>query len=60
MMPHLPELKIPSILVEQTIEYLGYESYAKKPIPLLRPLLLNIDVNKIRSWENTIGRKLIN
>ena len=50
MMPHLPKLKIPSILVEQTIEYLGYESYAQKAAPILRPLL-NIDVNKIRSWE---------
>lgn len=56
MMPHLPELKIPSILVEQTIEYLGYESYAKKANPLLRPLL-NIDVNKIRSWEKHYWQK---
>jgi glycosyltransferase involved in cell wall biosynthesis len=50
MMPHLPELKIPSILVEQTIEYLGYENYAKKAPLFLRPIL-NLDVNKIRSWE---------
>ena len=50
MMSHLPELKIPSILVEQTIEYLGYENYAKKAPWFLRPIL-NIDVNKIRSWE---------
>ena len=49
-------IKIPSILVEQTIEYLGYESYAKKANPLLRPLL-NIDVNKIRSWEKHYWQK---
>lgn len=50
MMSHLPDLKIPSILVEQTIEYLGYENYAKKAPWFLRPIL-NVDVNKIRSWE---------
>ena len=50
MMSHLPELKIPSILVEQTIEYLGYENYAKTAPLFLRPIL-NIDVNKIRDWE---------
>lgn len=50
MMPHLPQTKIPIILVEQTIEYLGYESYAKKR---WRPLrwLLNFDVAKIKHWE---------
>lgn len=50
MMSHLPELKIPSILVEQTIEYLGYENYTKTAPFFLRPIL-NIDVNKIRDWE---------
>lgn len=50
MMSHLPDLKIPSILVEQTIEYLGYENYAKKAPWFLRPIL-NVDVNKIRTWE---------
>lgn len=52
MMPHLPQTSIPIILVEQTIEYLGYESFAKKMRwQLLRPLL-NIDLNKIRTWEH--------
>jgi len=50
MMPHLPEIKIPTILVEQTIEYLGYENYAKKAPFFLKPII-NIDVNKIRNWE---------
>ncbi|MCB9812823.1 MAG: glycosyltransferase [Pseudomonadales bacterium] len=50
MMPHIPKTSIPTILVEQTIEYLGYESYAKKASPLLRSIL-NIDINKIRRWE---------
>jgi len=50
MMPHLPENDIPTILVEQTIEYLGYESYAKKAPKLFRPLLES-DIKKIRRWE---------
>ncbi|OGJ16610.1 MAG: hypothetical protein A2632_00925 [Candidatus Pacebacteria bacterium RIFCSPHIGHO2_01_FULL_46_16] len=50
MMPHLPQTKTPIILVEQTIEYLGYESYAKQAFPLLRPLL-NLDIVKIKRWE---------
>jgi polysaccharide biosynthesis protein PslH len=50
MMPHIPKTQIPTILVEQTIEYLGYESYAKKTPFFLRPIL-NIDIKKIRKWE---------
>lgn len=50
MMPHLPPTQVPILLVEQTIEYLGYESYAKKASPLLRPLL-NLDIGKIKHWE---------
>jgi polysaccharide biosynthesis protein PslH len=50
MMPHLPETTVPILLVEQTIEYLGYESYAKKVFPLLKPLL-DIDIRKIKKWE---------
>jgi len=50
MMPHIPKTTIPTILVEQTIEYLGYESYAKKAPFFLRPIL-KIDINKIRHWE---------
>ncbi len=50
MMPHIPECQIPIILVEQTIEYLGYESYVKKAPFFLRPIL-NIDVRKIHRYE---------
>lgn len=51
MMPHLPETKVPVILVEQTIEYLGYESYAeKRQLPGIKSLL-NIDIAKIKRWE---------
>lgn len=50
MMPHIPKTSIPTILVEQTIEYLGYESYAKKASSFYQAIL-NIDINKIRRWE---------
>jgi len=56
MMPHLPETQVPTILVEQTIEYLGYESYANKALPLIRPLL-NIDIDKIKNWEKYYWKK---
>jgi len=51
MMPHIPQTNIPIILVEQTIEYLGYESFAEKvKIPFVKPLL-QIDIQKIKKWE---------
>ena len=56
MMPNLPESKIPTILVEQTIEYLGYENYAKKAPKFLKNIL-NMDIDKIRKWEKHYWRK---
>lgn len=50
MMPHLPKTDVPVMLVEQTIEYLGYESYANRAKKWLRPLL-RIDIDKIKRWE---------
>lgn len=51
MMPHLPITTVPTILVEQTIEYLGYESYAaKSKIPGLKKFL-SLDIKKIKQWE---------
>lgn len=56
MMPHLPECNVPVILVEQTIEYLGYESYVKKAAWFIRGIL-NMDVEKIHSWEKYYWQK---
>ncbi len=50
MMPHIPETTVPTLLVEQTIEYLGYESYAQKASRYLQPFL-RIDINKLKRWE---------
>ncbi len=56
MMPHIPQSNIPILLVEQTIEYLGYQSYAKKHHPLIRKIL-SIDIKKIVKWENHYWKK---
>ena len=54
MMPHIPQTKVPKILVEQTIEYLGYESFAQRFSPLKRFALkpfFDLDIRKIKKWE---------
>lgn len=51
MMPNIPVMKIPTILVEQTIEYLGYQSYAQSTKKWLAKPLLAIDIAKIKYWE---------
>src|SRR3989339_1102931 len=56
MMPNLPPTSIPTILAEQTIEYLGYQDYMKKASPLLKPILA-IDVMKIKYWEQYFWKK---
>jgi len=57
MMPNIPETNIPILLVEQTIEYLGYQSYVKqsKWWPL-KPFLY-LDVLKIYLWEKYFWQK---
>ncbi len=51
MMPNIPNTKIPVILAEQTIEYLGYQSYASKSkLWFLKPLF-DLDILKIKYWE---------
>jgi glycosyltransferase involved in cell wall biosynthesis len=56
MMPNIPSTKVPIILAEQTIEYLGYQDYMKKANPLIRPLL-KIDIAKIKYWERYFWKK---
>ncbi len=55
--PHIPKTDIPTVLVDQTIEYQVYRHYVNNfRIPFLRPLLL-IDVMKIRFWETYFWKK---
>lgn len=56
MMPHIPDTSIPVLLVEQTIEYLGYQSYAKKHHPLIKKVL-SLDIKKIIKWEKYYWKK---
>jgi len=57
VMPHLPKTGIPTMLVEQTIEYLVYKHYVANKVPLiLRPLFM-VDVWKLRFWERYYWRK---
>lgn len=52
VMPNIPKTPVPTLLVEQTIEYLGYQTFTVQKAPLLiRPLLM-VDVAKLRFWED--------
>lgn len=58
VMPHLlQKTKTPSILVEQTIEYLVYKHHVDTQVPLfLRPVFM-IDVLKLKYWEKYYWQK---
>jgi glycosyltransferase involved in cell wall biosynthesis len=57
VMPHIPDTKIPILLVEQTIEYLVYKHYVESlKNPILR-LILSLDVAKLRFWETRFWKK---
>jgi glycosyltransferase involved in cell wall biosynthesis len=57
VMPHIPETKIPILLVEQTIEYLVYKHYVEgSKNPILR-YFLSIDVAKLKFWETKFWKK---
>jgi len=57
VMPHIPDTKVPILLVEQTIEFQVYQHYADTsrfwPV---KPLLF-FDVFKIRHWETKFWQK---
>ena len=57
VMPHIPETKIPILLVEQTIEYLVYKHYVEGSKNFLLKLLFSIDVAKLRFWETKFWKK---
>lgn len=57
VMPHLPETKIPIILVDQTIEFQVYQHYVRNDKRLFLKPLLYLDVLKIRYWELKFWKK---
>lgn len=58
VMPHLPKTPIvPTILVEQTIEYLVYKHYVDNEVPwFFKPVYL-YDIMKLRFWEQYYWKK---
>lgn len=57
VMPHIPETKIPILLVDQTIEYMVYKHYVDEQAWFfLKPLFL-IDVVKLKYWEKRYWEK---
>lgn len=57
VMPHVPKTNVPSVLVEQTIEFQVYMHYVINEAPwFLKPLFL-IDVIKLRFWEKYFWKK---
>lgn len=57
VMPHIPNTKIPILLVEQTIEYLVYKHYVESIKNPFLKWLLSIDVAKLRFWETNFWKK---
>ncbi len=59
LMPNIPKTEIPTILVDQTIEYAVYQHYTESlPFPksAFKPLLY-LDVAKIKYWEQYYWQK---
>lgn len=58
VMPHIPETKIPIVLVEQTIEYNVYKHFvASLPFYYRMFLYFDIDIMKLRYWERFYWKK---
>lgn len=57
VMPHIPETRIPILLVEQTIEYLVYKHYVQSLKNPIQRWLFSIDVAKLRFWETNFWKK---
>lgn len=57
MMPNIPKTNIPTLLVEQTIEYLVYKKFVDDyKFRLLKPLMY-LDVMKLKFWEDYYWHK---
>lgn len=57
VMPNLPKTSVPTLLVEQTIEYQVYQHFVDNfPLFFLKPLL-RLDVQKVKYWETYYWKK---
>lgn len=57
VMPHIPKGKTPTILVEQTIEYLVYKHYVDTQVPWFARPFFMLDVVKLKFWEKYYWKK---
>lgn len=56
--PHIPaDTKVPVVLVDQTIEFKVYQHYVKETAPFFLRPLMNLDVLKLKYWEQYYWRK---
>jgi glycosyltransferase involved in cell wall biosynthesis len=57
VMPHIPQTKVPILLVDQTIEYQVYQHFVKNfRIWAVKPLLF-LDIFKLKFWEKHFWMK---
>lgn len=56
VMPHIPQTKIPILLVEQTIEFRVYQHFIET-LPWIFRIFLLIDIAKLRFWEKYYWKK---
>lgn len=56
IMPHIPDTKVPIILVEQTIEYKVYQHFVNS-LPFYVRFLFSLDIIKLMRWERFYWRK---
>ncbi len=58
VMPHIPETKVPTVLVEQTIEYKVYKHFVNSlPFYLRFLIYFDIDIIKLKYWERFYWKK---
>ncbi len=58
VMPHIPETKVPTVLVEQTIEYKVYKHFVNSlPFYLRMFIYFDIDIMKLKYWERFYWKK---
>lgn len=57
IMPHIPETKIPILLVEQTIEYQVYQHFVKSMQYFFPKLFFHLDILKLKFWEKKYWEK---
>ncbi|QQG44792.1 MAG: glycosyltransferase family 4 protein [Candidatus Roizmanbacteria bacterium] len=56
IMPHIPETKIPILLVEQTIEYQVYQHFVST-MPIFIRAFFFLDILKLKFWETYYWKK---